>query len=73
MKLHVVHDEEGRITAASVPERGPYGSPIPRPLPGSRDTEAQLDIPDQHVQLELRELLDQVTIDPQSRKPIFKA
>ena len=71
MELHVVHDAEARIIAASIPDRGP--SPVPRAVPGSGHTEAQVSIPDEITQLELKELLKRVAIDPQSRKPVFKA
>ena len=73
MKLHILHDSEGRIVAASVPERGTRGSPIPRAVKGSEHAEAQLDIPEQHKHLEIQELLTRVTIDPKSKKPTFKA
>jgi hypothetical protein len=66
MKLHVVHDAEAKILAASIASDDPKKDLIPRASSGQ--TYAYLDLPSEVTHLDLRGILSQVVLDTRSNK-----
>lgn len=68
MRLHIVHDGQGKILAAAeVSQKRKGGMLIPRASHGQ--VEAELDVPKQFETLELREIVRQLYVDTKSDPP----
>ena len=68
MKLHVVHDQQGNIIAAS---KEGENSPVPHPA-SAQHTYHQFDLPAHLENLEVQDIVGQVYIDTASQKLIQK-
>jgi hypothetical protein len=70
MKLCVVHDAEGIIQAAALVSDEPSKDTIEcRPLPGERQSAAEIELPDQYSQLDLETLCTRFRIDARGDRP----
>jgi hypothetical protein len=70
MKLHLIHDAQGKILAASIASDDPNKGPIPRAQTGQ--TYAHLDVPADVKHQNLRDILSKVVLDTRSNKLVLK-
>jgi hypothetical protein len=72
MKLCVIHDSEGIIQAGALVSDEPSkeGNTIEcRPLPGEKQTAAEIELPDQYSQLDLETLCTRFRVDGGGDRP----
>ena len=70
MKLHIAHDESGRILAAT--EAGAKGAGD-RPIPRPGMTVVELEVPKEHASSKLSEYVHRLHVDVGARKLVSKA
>jgi hypothetical protein len=79
MKLHVMHDQNGKIVAAvrldedrAKPRFSGQRIIGPRPVPIVGFTCVDLDVPDEHAHFSFEEVCQRLIVEPCECKPYFK-
>ncbi|WP_331765871.1 hypothetical protein [Embleya sp. NBC_00896] len=78
MRLHIVHDEDGRILAAAPVETEDYRGVVPqqvfpRPLPVSPEhTAVELEVPHEYREGSLLDICGKLSVDPQRKKLVAR-
>jgi hypothetical protein len=75
MKYYVLYDQQGKIVALTPavtrePNRGGVGS---QPQPTAEHKAAELEVPEEHVNLPLRELLERLEADTSGERPTLRS
>jgi hypothetical protein len=79
VKMHVMHDQSGKIVAAvrldddsSQPGRPGHRTAPPRPVPTPGFTSIEVEVPAEHSHLSFKEACEQLMIETAGGKPYFK-
>ncbi|MPY95633.1 MAG: hypothetical protein GEV08_22020 [Acidimicrobiia bacterium] len=63
MRLHLIHDDEGRILAAVDLSSGGEGQPTPHPAARDDQAGVELEVPEQYLDLGLAEICTRLRVD----------
>jgi hypothetical protein len=75
MRCHVIYDQEGKIVAlASAAARElNYSRLSSMPAPTADQQAAELDVPEEHANLPLRELLERLEVNTTGERPTLRS
>jgi hypothetical protein len=70
MKINVLYDSQGKILSAGVPSPQSYDFRGPRSGPKASEGQyaAELDVPEEHAQMNFAELGDRLRVDVKSKQ-----